>query len=90
MEDMARLAVVEQSLRDVDKFYKILYELLQQINLIIENPHELRTIKSNVLKDLVKSDDAFNEYLKYVGFRRVRTENNYLKFEINKNKSIGS
>lgn len=75
MEDMARLAVVEQCLRDVDKFHKILYELLRQINLIVENPHdyELRTIKSPILKDLLMCD-SFNEYLKYVGFRRVGTE----------------
>ncbi|KAJ8717685.1 hypothetical protein PYW07_005615 [Mythimna separata] len=75
MEDMARLAVVEQSLRDVDKYHKILYELLRQINHILENPHdfELRTIKSNILKDFLKCE-AFNEYLKYVGFRSVGTE----------------
>ncbi|KAJ8717070.1 hypothetical protein PYW08_005469 [Mythimna loreyi] len=80
MEDMARLAVVEQSLRDVDKFHKILYELLRQINHILENPHdfELRTIKSNILKDFLKCE-PFNEYLKYIGFRSVGTEMSYPK-----------
>lgn len=74
MEDMARLAVVEQSLRDVDKFYKILYELLRHINHILEDPHdyELRTIKSDILKDLFKCE-AFNDYLKYIGFQPVST-----------------
>lgn len=72
MEDMARLAVIEQSVRDVDKFNKILYELLQYISHVLENPHdnELRTIKSEFLKDVLKCD-AFKEYLKYVGFRPV-------------------
>lgn len=78
MEDMARLAVVEQSLRDVDKFNKILYELLRHISHILENPHDndLRTIKSDILKDVLKYD-AFNDYLKYVGFRPVRTKMYY-------------
>lgn len=72
MEGMARLAVVEQSVRDVDKFNNILYELLRHINHILENPHdyELRTINSSILKDN-KKIDAFCEYLKYIGFVSV-------------------
>lgn len=77
---MARLAVIEQSVRDVDKFNKILYELLQYISHVLENPHdnELRTIKSEFLKDVLKCD-AFKEYLKYVGFRPEGTEVIYPK-----------
>ncbi|CAH0590499.1 unnamed protein product [Chrysodeixis includens] len=80
MEDMARLAVVEQSLRDVDKFNKVLYELLRLINHILENPHDksFRTINSDILKDELKCE-AFNEYLKYVGFRPEGTELIYPK-----------
>ncbi|CAH1640124.1 unnamed protein product [Spodoptera littoralis] len=80
MEDMARLAVIEQSVRDVDKFNKILYELLQYISHILENPHdnELRTIKSEILKDVLNCD-AFKEYLKYVGFKPEGTEVIYPK-----------
>lgn len=76
---MARLAVVEQSLRDVDKFHKILYELLRHINYILENPHDydLRIIKSDILRDYLKCE-AFNEYMKYVGFQQVSTENNII------------
>lgn len=73
MEDMARLALVEENVRDIDKFQKILYELLRHINSILENPHEyqLRTIKSNILKEVAKFE-SFNDYLKYVGFELVR------------------
>ncbi|KAH9631863.1 hypothetical protein HF086_014335 [Spodoptera exigua] len=80
MEDMARLAVIEQSVRDVDKFNKILYELLQYIGRILENPHdnELRTIKSEILKEVLKCE-PFTEYLKYVGFRPEGTEVIYPK-----------
>ncbi|XP_075981413.1 N-glycanase Pngl [Anticarsia gemmatalis] len=69
MEDMARLAVVEQSVRDVEKFNKILYELLRHISNILENPHdnELRTLKRDYMKEMF-SYDAFFDYLKYVGF----------------------
>lgn len=72
MEDMARLALVEQSVRDSEKYNRILYELLQHITHILENPHEyeLRIIKSNILKDVLKHD-SFDEYLKYVGFQSV-------------------
>lgn len=76
MEGMARLALVEQSVRDIDKFSKILYELLRYLNHIIENPHDyqLRTIKSNILKEFLKLD-AFSEYLKYIGFESVSRNN---------------
>lgn len=69
---MARLALVEQSVRDIDKFVKILYELLRHIGHILENPHDyqLRTIKSIILKDFLNLD-ALGEYLKYVGFESV-------------------
>lgn len=72
MEDMARLALVEQSVRDIDKFRNVLYELLRQINHILENPHDskLRTIRSSNFKDILKVD-SFIEYLKYVGFESV-------------------
>lgn len=72
MEDMARLALVEQSVRDIDKFSKLLHELRYHINHILDSPHDLqlRIIKSNILKDYFKLD-TFAEYLKYVGFELV-------------------
>lgn len=76
MEDMARLALVEESVRDIEKYQKILYELLRHINNILENPHDyqLRTIKSNILKEVARFD-SFCEYLKYVGFELVSRKN---------------
>ncbi|KOB72172.1 putative peptide-N(4)-(N-acetyl-beta-glucosaminyl)asparagine amidase [Operophtera brumata] len=75
MEDMARLALVEQSVRDNDKFRNVLYELLRHINHILENPHDyqIRTIESSILKDFLKIDTLI-EYLKYVGFESVAIE----------------
>ncbi|KAJ0174295.1 hypothetical protein K1T71_010441 [Dendrolimus kikuchii] len=86
MEDMARLALVEQSVRDSEKYSKILYELLQHITHILENPHEyeLRIIKSNILKDVLKHE-PFGEYLKYIGFQSVGNEYTYPK-ELSLNK----
>ncbi|KAG6457177.1 hypothetical protein O3G_MSEX010152 [Manduca sexta] len=80
MEDMARLALVEQSVRDVDTFSKILYELLHHISHILENPHDydLRTIRSNILKDVLKHD-SFSDYLKYLGFKTVNNDFIYPK-----------
>ncbi|XP_047997381.1 peptide-N(4)-(N-acetyl-beta-glucosaminyl)asparagine amidase isoform X1 [Leguminivora glycinivorella] len=82
MEDIARLALVEQSLGGVDSFSKILYELLNVIYQILENPHdyELRTLKSEVLKKVLHSE-AFTDYLKYVGFRANGNEYVYPKEE---------
>lgn len=70
---MARLALVEQNLRDTEKFTKLLYELLRLINYILENPHdyELRTIESDLLKKHF-DNEAFGDYLKYIGFQAVR------------------
>lgn len=72
MEDMARLALVEQNVQDGETFSKILYELLTHINHILENPHdyELRMIRSEVLKTVLKYE-AFVEYLKSIGFQLV-------------------
>lgn len=72
MEDMARLALVEQYVQDGETFSKILYELLTHINHILDNPHdyELRIIKSDVLKTVLKHE-AFVDYLKSIGFQPV-------------------
>lgn len=72
MEDMARLALVEQNVGDSEKFSKILYELLVHINHILENPHdyELRIIRSEVLKTVLKHE-AFVDYLESIGFQPV-------------------
>uniref|UniRef100_A0A2A4JM22 Peptide-N(4)-(N-acetyl-beta-glucosaminyl)asparagine amidase n=1 Tax=Heliothis virescens TaxID=7102 RepID=A0A2A4JM22_HELVI len=78
MEDMARLAVVEQSVRDMDKYNKILYELLRHINNILENPQdfEVRIIRSGILKDTLRLQ-AFKDYLRYVGFRMIGNDVTY-------------
>lgn len=72
MEDMARLAMVEQRVRDMNKFRYILYELLQNINHILENIHDYysRQIKSEVLKNVIAFQEL-NDYLGYIGFRWV-------------------
>ncbi|XP_052743843.1 peptide-N(4)-(N-acetyl-beta-glucosaminyl)asparagine amidase [Bicyclus anynana] len=72
MEDMARLALVEQNIKDINKFSKILHELLRNINHILENPHdkELRTIESDAFKNM-QDCQAFDDYLKYIGFESV-------------------
>lgn len=72
MEDMARLALVEQNVRDSCKFNEILQELLQLINYILDNPHEYenRTVKSETLKKVINCE-AFSDYLKYIGFQTV-------------------
>lgn len=72
MEDVARLAVVEQTINDKDKFNKILIELLQHIDNILENPHDLnhRILRSPYLKKALEYG-AFCEYLKYVGYKLV-------------------
>ncbi|XP_039758974.1 peptide-N(4)-(N-acetyl-beta-glucosaminyl)asparagine amidase isoform X2 [Pararge aegeria] len=73
MEDMARLALVEQSVKDINKFSNILHELLRLINHILDNPHdkELRTIRSEALKKVLDCK-AFGDYLKYIGFESVQ------------------
>ncbi|CAH0401160.1 unnamed protein product [Chilo suppressalis] len=80
MEDTARLALVEQYIRDSENFTKVLYELLRLINIILENPHdyELRTFKSDLLNTYVKSE-VFQEYLKYIGFEIVDNQMSYPK-----------
>ncbi|XP_014365605.2 peptide-N(4)-(N-acetyl-beta-glucosaminyl)asparagine amidase [Papilio machaon] len=80
MEDVARLAVVEQTINDIDKFNKLLNELLQHIDKILENPHELdhRILKSSYLKKAMEHG-AFCEYLKYVGFKLENDEYIYPK-----------
>ncbi|KAL4705627.1 hypothetical protein ACJJTC_002013 [Scirpophaga incertulas] len=80
MEDTARLALVEESVRNPVKFSKVLYELLRFIYCILENPQdsEYRIIKNNVLKEYLKTD-AFVEYLKYVGFEMINNEMLYPK-----------
>ncbi|XP_034835299.1 peptide-N(4)-(N-acetyl-beta-glucosaminyl)asparagine amidase [Maniola hyperantus] len=72
MEDMARLALVEQDVKDIDKFSNILHELLRVINHILDNPHDkdLRTISSVGLKKVLNCQ-AFSDYLKYIGFASV-------------------
>ncbi|XP_045502019.1 peptide-N(4)-(N-acetyl-beta-glucosaminyl)asparagine amidase [Colias croceus] len=73
MEDMARLAVVEQGVRDIDKFGLILQELLNNINNILENPHDksARSLKSDFLKNVC---DELKDYLNYIGFQWVHNE----------------
>ncbi|KAM3960325.1 N-glycanase Pngl [Aphomia sociella] len=80
MEDMARLALVEQSLRDSSKFSEILYEVLRHIINILENPHdyELRTISSEVLRKCLECE-ALGDYMKYVGFQPVADTLTYPK-----------
>lgn len=75
MEDMARLALVEQNVRDSCKFNEILQELLQLINYILDNPHEYenRTVKSETLKKVINCE-AFSDYLKYIGFQTTQNE----------------
>ncbi|XP_059057939.1 peptide-N(4)-(N-acetyl-beta-glucosaminyl)asparagine amidase [Achroia grisella] len=72
MEDMARLALVEQSVRDSRKFSEILYEVLGHIISILENPHdyELRTISGDFVKKC-KQYEALVDYMKYIGFQLV-------------------
>lgn len=72
MEDMARLALVEQNLRNRNNFSVILLELLQLIKTILDNPHdyELRTVNNDVLVKVLDCE-AFDDYLKYVGFEKV-------------------
>lgn len=79
MEDMARLALVEQNIRDAEQFSKILYELLTHINHILDNPHdyELRIIKSEVLETVLKYE-SFVDYLKSIGFQPVSSFYNIL------------
>ncbi|XP_013137262.1 PREDICTED: peptide-N(4)-(N-acetyl-beta-glucosaminyl)asparagine amidase [Papilio polytes] len=80
MEDVARLAVVEQTINDKDKFNKILIELLQHIDNILENPHDLnhRILRSPYLKKALEYG-AFCEYLKYVGYKLVNHDYIYPK-----------
>ncbi|XP_049876604.1 peptide-N(4)-(N-acetyl-beta-glucosaminyl)asparagine amidase isoform X2 [Pectinophora gossypiella] len=80
MEDMARLALVEQNVRDMETFSKILYELLRYINHILDNPHdyELRTIRNEDLKKFLRYE-AFVDYLKSIGFQSIENELTYPK-----------
>ncbi|CAG9564226.1 unnamed protein product [Danaus chrysippus] len=75
MEDMARLALVEQSVKDENQYRKILFDLLDQISNILDNPHdyELRTIKSDILEKVLDCE-AFTDYLKYIGFQMGQKE----------------
>lgn len=72
MEDVARLAVIEQTLSDLDKFNKVLHDLLQQIDLILKNPQDLgqRALKTDDLKKAIEHE-VFCDYLKYIGFEPV-------------------
>ncbi|XP_026320611.1 peptide-N(4)-(N-acetyl-beta-glucosaminyl)asparagine amidase [Hyposmocoma kahamanoa] len=80
MEDMARLALVEQNVQDAETFSKILYELLTHITHILDNPHdyELRIIRSEVLKTVLKYE-AFVDYLKSIGFQPIGDNYTYPK-----------
>lgn len=77
---MARIAMIEQSVKDADKFNKLLYDLLQHITYILENPYDydLRTLKSDVVEDLHKYD-TFIDYLKYLGFESAESHFVYPK-----------
>ncbi|VVD04823.1 unnamed protein product, partial [Leptidea sinapis] len=70
MEDMARLALVEQGLKVAQNFGSVLCELLHNIDDILEYPYnnEFRTLKSDIIKDSLNCE-AFKEYLKYIGFQ---------------------
>ncbi|XP_028172619.1 peptide-N(4)-(N-acetyl-beta-glucosaminyl)asparagine amidase isoform X3 [Ostrinia furnacalis] len=80
MEDIPRLAVVEQHTGDSEKFTKLLIELLRVITNILESPHDydLRTIQSDLLKKHLGTE-PFSEYLKYVGFQLTKGEIIYPK-----------
>ncbi|CAG5015143.1 unnamed protein product [Parnassius apollo] len=80
MEDVARIAVIEQHLSDINKFNRVLHDLLQHINHILGNPHDLevRTLKSVYLKEAMEHE-AFSDYLKYIGFQLVKGEYIYPK-----------
>ncbi|KAI5640143.1 transglutaminase-like superfamily domain-containing protein [Phthorimaea operculella] len=80
MEDMARLALVEQNVRDADTFSKILYELLRLITHILENPQdtEIRTIRNEGLKKFFRYE-ALVDYLKSIGFQPIKNEYTYPK-----------
>ncbi|KAJ2948676.1 hypothetical protein O0L34_g7932 [Tuta absoluta] len=85
MEDMARLALVEQNVRDADTFGKILYELLRVINHILENPqdNDIRIIRNEGLKKFFRYD-ALIDYLKSIGFQPIRNEYVYpFKYNLN-------
>ncbi|XP_032519724.2 peptide-N(4)-(N-acetyl-beta-glucosaminyl)asparagine amidase [Danaus plexippus] len=75
MEDMARLALVEQSVKDENQYRKILFDLLDHISNILDNPHDydLRTIKSDILEKVLDCE-AFADYLKYIGFQMGQKE----------------
>lgn len=81
MEDIPRLALVEQNIGDTEKFTKLLIELLRVITNILESPHDydLRSIQSEVLKNNLETE-AFSDYLKYVGFHVVSFFNNEGRF----------
>lgn len=72
MEDTARLAVIEQGVKDFNKFGIILHELLDNINHILENPHDYdsRNIKSDVVKNVLECQEI-KDYLTYIGFQWV-------------------
>ncbi|GBP13953.1 Peptide-N(4)-(N-acetyl-beta-glucosaminyl) asparagine amidase [Eumeta japonica] len=82
MEDMARLAVIEQNTPSVEIFNKILHALIQHITNILEFPHdfELRKIKDSLIKDSL-SLDGFADYLKYIGFELITKNEFLLKLE---------
>ncbi|CAH2042086.1 unnamed protein product, partial [Iphiclides podalirius] len=80
MEDVARLAVIEQTLCDFDKFNKVLHDLLDQIEQILKNPHdfEARSLKGKDLKSAMEHE-AFCDYLQYIGFQAVQDKYIYPK-----------
>lgn len=77
MEDMARLAVLEQNFRDAENYTKTLVKLLEHISYILDNPDDvdLRTIKSDFLKKLLEVK-GFTDYLSYIGFQIVSSYKN--------------
>ncbi|CAK1550697.1 unnamed protein product [Leptosia nina] len=75
MEDMARLAVVEQEVRDIDKFGIILHEILYSINNILENPqnYDSRHIKSDIFENILVCPEL-KDYLTYIGFQWTKNK----------------
>ncbi|XP_068620406.1 peptide-N(4)-(N-acetyl-beta-glucosaminyl)asparagine amidase [Battus philenor] len=77
MEGVARLAVVEQTLSDVNEFNKLLHDLLESIERILDNPYDVKKLKSTSNIENATEHEVFREYLNYIGFELVDGEYMY-------------
>lgn len=75
MEDMARLAFIEQNCRDLELFSKTLRKLLDYFRCIFDYPHkpDCRSIKSSSLQKSFEIG-GLTDYLKYLGFEVVSSQ----------------